>query len=144
MDGEERKLNDPIVDYLHGEVIQYSQYYSMSYFGGAVYSALPCNLAVRLTGDVGSVVGKNIDNHLLRDKGLRFAYMSTRGICWHVNLALEFNLKNFISLGVAGDFMNISTSGSHNLVYPGHNASWDGARVWSEQKYIEVNASLIF
>jgi hypothetical protein len=40
-----------------------------------------------------------------------------------------------------GDFMSITTKGGHHCVT---DESWDGARVWSEQKYFEVNASLIF
>lgn len=142
MDGVEHSLVDP-VDYMKGEVIQFSQHYGISYLGGVVYFMLPYNFSGRLAGDVGGVIGKNVDNHLHRDQGQRMAYMSTRGTCWHVNLALELALKNF-QLGVTGDFMNINTNGGHNLVYPGSNTSWDGARVWSEQKYIEVNAAFSF
>lgn len=143
MDGVEHSLTDP-VDYMKGEVIQFSQYYNISYFGGAIYFGLPYNLSGRLIGDVGAAIGKNVDNHLHRDNGQRMAYMSTRGISWHVNLAVEVALKDSIKLGVVGDFMNINTNGGHNLVYPGSNTSWDGARVWSEQKYVEVNGTLIF
>lgn len=144
MDGEERRLGDPHIDYLHGEVIQFSQSYDIGYVGGAICSALPYNLVARLGGDVGSVMGKNVDNHILRDESLRFAYMSTRGICWHANLALELRIKQFARIGVVGDFLNINSYGGHHLVYPGVDESWDGARVWSEQKFVEVNASLIF
>lgn len=137
-----------------GEAIQFSQYYRHYYGGGALRTQLDLgrsvtslagyNLFLRLQGDVAYVTAKNVDFHVLRDPGPRFTYESTRGICWHVNLAADFHITKAISLGLRGDFMSIRTSGGHRLMEPGADESWDTARVWSEQKYIELSGMLTF
>ncbi len=127
-----------------GEGTQFTQYYKVYYFGGAVYSQLPYNLFVKVSGDVGTVIANNVDYHVRRTPAPRFDYESTRGISWHLDLALEFHLRDFAKLGLVGDIMSITTNGGHHLTNPITNLSWDGARVWSEQKFIELNASLIF
>jgi hypothetical protein len=145
MDGVQYSLIDPPhIDYLHGEGSAFSQHYKISYLGAAIYSSLPYNLFARLSGDVGNVIANNVDNHIRRDEGKMYSYNSTRGICWHVDLALEYRVKEFASIGLVGDFMSITTRGGHRRVDPGVDESWDGAVVWSEQKYIEVNGTLIF
>lgn len=127
-----------------GEGIQFSQYYKIWYFGGALFSQLPHNFFTKLAGDVGTVTGKNVDFHVVSDPGPRFTYETTRGICWHANLTLQYWYRGFANIGFVGDLMSITTDGGHRLTDPGHDLSWDGARVWSEQKYIEINASILF
>ncbi len=129
---------------LPGAGTEFSQYYKIYYFGGALGSWLPYNLFVRVIGDVGYVTADNVDYHARRTPAPRVDYQATRGTCWHLNLSTEYRFKDFGSLALAGDFMSITTNGVHRLTAPGTDLSWDGARVWSEQKYIEVNASLIF
>lgn len=129
---------------LPGAGTEFSQYYKIYYFGGALSSWLPYNLFVRVSGDVGYVTANNTDYHVRRTPAPRFDYDTTRGISWHANLATEYRFKDFASLGLAGDFMRITTTGGHHLKDPVTDQSWDGAKVWSEQKYIEANTTLIF
>lgn len=144
MDGVQYSLTHPYVDYLHGEGSSFSQFYNISYIGAAIYSSLPCNISARLSGDVGNVIANNVDNHIRRDEGKLFSYNSTRGTCWHIDLALEYRVKEFASIGLVGDLMSITSRGGHRRVTPDLDESWNGAVVWSEQKYIELNASLFF
>jgi hypothetical protein len=127
-----------------GEGTQFTQYYKIYYFGGAVYSQLPYSLFAKVSGDVGTVTANNVDYHVRRTPAPRFDYQATRGICWHLDIALEFRLKDFAKLGLVGDFMSITSNGGHHLTDPVTDESWDGAKVWSEQKYIELNGTLIF
>ena len=142
----------PIYD--SGEVIQFNQSYKIYYGGGALCAQFEpgrwlgtlaaYNFFLRLQGDVGYVTANNLDFHVLREPGPRFTYEYTTGICWHLNLAAEYRLKKFFTLGLAGDFMSIRTRGSHSWTEPRTALSWDGAKVWSEQKYVEANATLNF
>ena len=95
---------------------------------------------MRVSGDVGYVTANNVDYHARRTPAPRVDYQTTRGTCWHLNVATEYRLKDFVSLALVGDFMSITTNGGHRLTQPGTDLSWDGAKVWSEQKYIEVKS----
>ncbi len=127
-----------------GEVIQFSQFYKIPYFGAALFAQLPYNFFVKLSGDYGTVTADNVDYHVLRTPAPRFTFESTTGVCWHANLLLQYRFKEFASLGLVGDIMTITTFGGHHWTEPGWDQSWEGAKVWSEQKYVEINASLLF
>lgn len=127
-----------------GESIHFSQYYKIWYLGAALYPQLPYNFLGKLTADVGTVKANNVDFHVNRVPGPRFTFETTNGICWHANLTLQYWYQGLASIGVAGDLMSITTNGGHRWTEPGLDMSWDGARVWSEQKYFEVNASILF
>jgi hypothetical protein len=143
MDGEQRSIWSDHTDFLHGEGSHFSQYYKIYYFGGAIFSQLPYSMFAKLSGDVGSVIANNVDYHLRRNPP-HFSYNATRGICWHLDIAIEFRFTDFAKLGLVGDFMSITSNGGHRLTYDVIDQSWDGAKVWSEQKYIELNGTLIF
>ncbi len=148
-----------------GEAIQFTQDYR-HYYGGTVTGAqldmgnvssymMGTILAVRLLGDVGYVTANNLDYHVLRLPGPRHTYEITNGISWRLNLATDLKVNNRFTVGLAGEFMRIRTQGSHRMTnpagldgdgnyVPNTDESWQGARVWSEQKFIEFNASLNF
>ena len=129
---------------LPGEGTNFSQFYKIPYFGGALYSQLPYNFVLRLGGDVGMVTGNSVDYHVRRIPAPRLDYETTSGICWHLNLAVEYRLRTFASASMAGDLISISTRGGHRLTQPGTDQSWDGSRVWSEQKFVEINVSIFY
>jgi hypothetical protein len=135
-DMSQRELGRPSI-YDSGEVIQFEP-------GRSIGTLSAYNFFLKLLGDVGYVTANNLDFHVLRESGPRFTYEYTTGICWHLNLAAEYRLKKFFTLGLAGDFMSIRTRGSHSWTEPGTALSWDGAKVWSELKYFEANATLNF
>jgi hypothetical protein len=148
------ELGVPGFLYLPREGIQFSQNYKQYYGGGELHASLDLGrsmasltgyiLFLKLQGDVAYVTANNVDFHVLRKPGPRFTYESTRGKCLHLKLAADFRFRNGVSLGLLGDFMNIRTSGGHHWTEPGIDMSWDVARAWSEQKYIEVNGALTF
>ncbi|MGC8658122.1 MAG: omptin family outer membrane protease [Desulfomonilaceae bacterium] len=148
-----------------GETIQFTQNYKHYYGGGAISSifdlgtvyprASGTDLFVRLLGDVGYVIGDNVDFHILRIPAPRYTYENTSGYSWRINLAIDLKINSRFHAGLAGEFMRIRTSGSHRLTQAeGFNEqgqwenaldwTWDGAKVWSDQKFIEINASLYF
>lgn len=127
-----------------GEVIQFSQHYKIPYLGAALLAQLPYNFFVKLSGDYGTVTADNVDYHVLRTPAPRFTFESTSGVCWHANLLLQYWFKGFASLALVGDLMTITTYGGHHWTEPGWDQSWEGAKVWSEQKYVEINATLWF
>ncbi len=148
-----------------GEGIQFTQDYR-HYYGGAVtgveidmadFSSVMSgtSLAIRLLGDVGYVTANNIDYHVDRLPSPRHTYEITNGISWRLNLATDLRINDRFIVGVAGEFMRIRTQGSHRMTNPEGldergdyvlrtDRSWQGARVWSEQKFIELNASINF
>ena len=137
-----------------GEAIQFTQDYR-HYYGGAVVgteidlgditdSLAGRIISLRLQGDVGYVNANNVDYHVLRDPGPRYTFESTQGTSWRVNLGADLRMSQRFSLGVAGEFMRIRTYGSHSLTEPSVEVSWHGARVWSDQKFIELNGAMRF
>ncbi len=153
-DSLERYLSGKPPSFDPNENIEFCQYYYIYYAGGALASKFDLgtaieslsgyNFLVRLQGDIGSANAKNIDYHVVRVPGPRYTYESTNGICRHLNLAVDCLMKQYLTLGLAGDFMRITTYGSHSWTEPGIARSWDGAKVWSEQKYLELTGTLIF
>lgn len=148
-----------------GEAIQFTQDYR-HYYGGAVTGAQfdmgsvssymsGTILAIRLLGDVGYVTANNVDYHVLRLPAPRHTYEVTSGISWRLNLATDFRINDRFTVGLAGEFMRIRTQGSHRMTNPEGldeqgryvrriDESWDGARVWSDQKFVELNGAMSF
>ncbi len=148
-----------------GEVIQFTQDYR-HYYGGAVTGAqfdmgnvssymTGTSLAIRLLGDAGYVTANNVDYHVLRLPAPRHTYEITSGISWRLNLATDFRINDRFTVGLAAEFMRIRTQGSHRMTNPegldergGYvprtDESWQGARVWSDQKFVELNGAMRF
>ena len=98
----------------------------------------------RFQADYGFVKADNEDYHILRTPGPRYTTESSRGSSWHLNLGVEFRASNRLGFTLEGDFMRIYTKGRHVLSEPGYTEAWDGARVWSEQKYVSFSCCLTF
>lgn len=148
-----------------GEGIQFTQDYR-HYYGGAVTGVqidmgsvssymTGTGLSVRLLGDVGYVTANNMDYHVNRLPAPRYTSEITNGISWRLNLATDLRVNSRFTVGLAGEFMRIRTEGSHRMTSPAGldedgiyrqsvDESWQGARVWSEQKFIELNALMNF
>ncbi|MGD9819165.1 MAG: hypothetical protein AB7V04_10765 [Desulfomonilaceae bacterium] len=148
-----------------GEVIQFTQDYKYYYAGAVIgtwldmtkisYYFSGTSIGLRLLGDIGYVTANNLDFHVLRLPAPRYTFEATEGLSWRLNLALDGRVTDWIKAGVAGEFMRIRTGGSHRWKHPAgldedgvyQNAvdqTWKGARVWSDQKFIEIYASMSF
>ncbi len=135
-----------------GPVIDFTQHYRHFYLGGIVFAALDLGaispglawgeVLTRFQADFGFVRADNEDFHILRTPGPRITTESSKGTSWHLNLGLEWRVSDRFGLTLEGDFMRIYTRGRHLLTEPGLSESWDGARVWSEQKYITFSGSI--
>lgn len=154
-DLNQRQLYEPWDNGIEpGEIIQFTQDYKHYYCGGVIGSELYMGnfsalmegtyLAVRFLGDIGYVTANNVDYHVLRSPGPRHTYEATDGLSWRLNMAADLRLNQRFVLGVAGEFMRITSVGSHRWTEPSVDETWDGARVWSDQKFIEINASINF
>lgn len=93
---------------------------------------------------MGYVNANNVDCHVLRDPGPRHTFESTQRTFWRVNLGVDLRMNERFSVGVAGEFMRKRTYGSHSLTEPSVELSWHGARIWSDQKFIELNGAMRF
>lgn len=142
---------------LPGAVIEFSQYYKQLYGGGIMKSSLDLReissglrlpaLLLRLQADASYVIGDSHDQHLLR---YAFGIIRSTGFGWHVNLTAGFNSGRF-RFDLEGDMRGIQTSGEiqsiqENMYVPGLIQDFfvDGAKAWSEQKYIGVNGTIFF
>jgi len=140
--------------YLPGAGIEFSEHYYHWYGGGIIrwatdlgdlYGPLrTAQLGIRLQGDYGYVKGSGVDFHILRAPGPRITFEQTTGHSWHVNATVDFRVTSAVALGVEGDYIGIWTVGTHQWTEPGTNWTWDGSKVWSEQKYVAVTGSVNF
>lgn len=132
----------------HGPAGELTQYYNHYYAGGVAQGLLPmgalferlgsASLLLKLQCDYGCVTGKNADFHFLRaDKG---TFDETTGWSWHVNLTTGLYIGDRLSVNVEGDFLRIRTSGTHHE----NNATWDGAKVWSDQQFLSIGGKYAF
>lgn len=131
---------------LPGPFIEFSQYYKHIYVGGILKSSLDSGqifggwrlppLLYRLQADASYVTGNGHDQHLLRDV---FGIIRSSGAGWHVNLTAGLNTGRF-RFEIEGDIRGIQTSGE--IQTP--DKYIDGAKAWSEQKYIGVNGTIVF
>lgn len=142
---------------LPGAVIEFSQYYKHLYAGGIfntsinfgkIFNRLTISpLLVRIQGDASYVTGNSHDEHLLR---YAFGIIRSRGYGWHINLTTGLKTGRF-KFDVEGDIRGIRTSGGIQSIWedsenPGliRDVSLDGAKAWSEQKYLGINGTLFF
>lgn len=142
---------------LPGPFIEFSQYYKHLYAGGIFASALDFRqisgglinapLLVRLQADASYVTGNSHDQHLLR---YAFGIIRSRGYGWHVNLTTGLKTSRF-RCDIEGDIRGIRTNGGIQNIqedsqHPGviHDVSIDGAKAWSEQKYLGINGTIFF
>ncbi|MCE5243562.1 MAG: omptin family outer membrane protease [Syntrophobacteraceae bacterium] len=103
-------------------------------------------LAVRLQVDWAYVDGHNRDHHLLRE-GVRYTFEDTHGDAWHGLIGLEAGFTEHLSLALEGDFLAISTTGSHRFVNEsfGVDEKWsNGVRVWSDQNSLSLKLRYAF
>lgn len=131
---------------LPGPFIEFSQYYKHIYIGGILKSSLDSGeifsgwrlppLLFRLQADASYVTGNSHDQHLLRDV---FGIIRSSGVGWHVNLTAGLNTRRF-RFDIEGDIRGIQTSGQ--IQTP--EKYIDGAKAWSEQKYVGVNGTMFF
>lgn len=144
-----RYLTAAEFDYLPGTVIEFGQYYRQPFLGGVLTSAFnletlslplsPRFIYLRFQADVATVTGTGHDEHVLRP-GVG-ADLYTEGTGWHLNLitGLQFG---YARLDMEGDFKKIRTDGE--IVHRATARTSSDARVWSQQAYVGINASLSF
>ena len=131
---------------LPGPFIEFSQYYKQIYGGGILQSPLDLAeilggwrfqpLQLRLQADASYVSGNSHDQHLLRNI---FGIIRSEGVGWHVNLSAGLNTGRF-RFDLEGDLRGIQTSGQ--IQTPTQYI--DGAKAWSEQKYLGINGTIFF
>ena len=142
---------------LPGAVIEFSQYYKQLYGGGILKSSLDLSeisgrlrlpaLLLCLQADASYVIGDSHDGHLLR---YAFGIIRSTGFGWHINLTAGFNAGRF-RFDLEGDMRGIQTRGEiqsiqENIYVPGliQNIFIDGAKAWSEQKYVGMSGTIFF
>jgi len=143
-----------VLDFLPGPSIEFTEYYKHWYGGGILSTSLDLGfvaqglasrqLMLKFQADYAYVKANNLDFHILRTPGPRFTAETTTGASWHLNLTTELRCGRMLAFSIEGDFMRICTKGSHHLTEPGQDRSWDGAKAWSEQKYVAASAILVF
>lgn len=142
--------------FLPGPNIEFSQYYRHLYGGGILDASfkfpeisnamrIPA-LLIRIQADASYVMAKNHDEHLRRGYNLQSTVDST-GFGWHVNITTGFRKGSF-RFDVEGDVRRVNTTGQM-LDMNGDPAgpyvkTIDGAKVWSEQKYLGINGTMFF
>ena len=103
-------------------------------------------LLVRLQFDWAYVEAHNQDHHLMRE-GVRYTFEDTYGDAWHGSIGLEAGLSKRLSLALEGDFLALSTTGSHRFVNQTYavDLKWsNGVRVWSDQNSLSLMLRYIF
>lgn len=145
-----RQPDDP----LPGANIEFEEVYSHVYAGGVLTVAMNTRgvstyfpagaVLLRFQADGGRVSSSDRDHHLVRENQPNLGYIYAMGHSWHVRLGVELRLGDRISLGVEGDFMRVRAEGTYRWKDSVHDVSWEGGRVWSEQKYISATATLVF
>ena len=140
---------------LPGASIEFSQYYKQLYVGGIFDTSINFGeissglivppLLLRIQADGSYVSGNSHDQHLLR---YAFGIISSRGFGWHINLTTGFNTGR-LRFDVEGDVRGIQTTGdiqniqeiNHGLI---QDVTIEGAKAWSEQKYVGINGTILF
>ncbi len=142
---------------LPGPFIEFSQYYKQLYLGCILKSSLDLSeisgalrlptVLFRLQADASYVTGNSHDQHLLR---YAFGIISSSGAGWHVNLTAGLKTGRF-RFDFEGDIRGIQTrgeiqniQGDTNVAGLIHDLYIDGARAWSEQKYLGINGTISF
>ena len=142
---------------LPGPSIEFSQYYKHLYAGGILDTSINLSkifngltvppLLVRIQADASYVTANSHDQHLLR---YAFGIIRSRGYGWHLNLTTGLKTGR-LRFDIEGDVRGIRTSGGIQSIMedqdnPGlfYDISFDGAKAWSEQKYLGINGTIIF
>ena len=141
---------------LPGASIEFSQYYQHFYAGGILDTSINVDeisrglifpaLLVRVQGDASYITGNSHDQHLLR---YAVGIISSRGFGWHINLTTGFKTGSF-RFDAEGDIRGIQTSGSIESIQQDETSGListqfiNGAKGWSEQKYLGINGTLFF
>lgn len=133
-----------------GNVISFKQEYSMGYLGGQLRTQLfpMAQRPIRVTfqGDWAATSARNVDHHLLRE-GDRYTIEKTHGSAWHLGLTAELAVTRRLEMGMAVDYLQIHTRGTHRLLNEpiDQDYTWDnGVRVWSDQTWLTAFARLRF
>lgn len=140
----------------YGPRIEFVQYYQHLYAGGIVETYLntgelisplqipPVNL--RIQTDAAYVIGKNCDDHVVRPDIL-MSYLRSYGFGWHINLSAGIRTGR-LRFEVEGDVRGISACGTFESIEERNGTIIteyvDGAKAWSEQKYLGVSGTLFF
>lgn len=142
---------------LPGAFIEFSQYYKQLYGGAILNSSMDLGaisrgfrlppVLLRLQADASYVTGDSHDEHLLR---YAFGIIRSTGVGWHVNLTAGFNTGRF-RFDLEGDIRGIQTRGQIQNIQEDdevagliHDFYVDGAKAWSEQKYLGINGTIFF
>ena len=140
---------------LPGPSIEFSQYYQHFYAGGILDTSLNVEeisgvrvpaLSIRVQGDASYITGNSHDQHLLR---YAFGIINSKGFGWHINLTTGFKTGRF-RFDAEGDIRGIRTSGSIESIQQDETSGListqfiNGAKGWSEQKYLGINGTLFF
>ena len=141
---------------LPGAGIEFSQYYQHFYAGGIFDTSFNFPeianglrippLILRIQADASYVRGKNNDEHVVRGYQLQ-SWVRSTGFGWHVNLTAGVRTGR-LKFDVEGDVRIVNTSGTmddlnDNPVSP-YFKVFDGAKAWSEQKYLGINGTIFF
>lgn len=140
---------DPIP--LPGDSLRFQQIYSQVFLGLRAAFDLGAfagvrNLTARLQCDWAYVDGHNEDHHLLR-AGRRYTYEDTHGDAWHGSFGIEAEPVEHLKIAFEGDFLAISTRGTHRLVNDLFDIdfSWsNGVRAWSDQNRLSLSVRYAF
>jgi hypothetical protein len=142
--------------FLPGPNIEFSQYYKQLYGGGILDASFNApeisnglripTLLFRIQADASYVLGKNHDEHLLRGYNLQ-STVDSSGFGWHVNIITGFR-TDWFRFDIEGDVRGINTTGqmmdmNGDPVGP-YVKYIDGAKAWSEQKYLGINGTIFF
>ena len=142
--------------FLPGPNIEFSQYYKQFYGGGILDASFNFPeisnvlrmppLLLRIQADVSYVMGNNHDEHLLRGYNLQ-SKVDSSGFGWHVNIITGFRTGSF-RFDIEGDVRSVNTTGQMLDMNGDHAGPYvkyiDGAKAWSEQKYLGINGTIFF
>lgn len=103
-------------------------------------------MSLRLQADASYVIGKNHDDHVVRPY-IYQSYLRTDGFGWHINLCAGVRTGR-VKFEIEGDVRGVNTrgvmedlDGSSGVVVTKYI---EGAKAWSEQKYLGVSGTLFF
>ncbi len=140
----------PIIMSLPGSTISFEQDWYRYLLGlrfGYQWTSIPYlhHLKLQTQADWSYVQGNNLDRHLLRGDRVTVEY--TTGNAWHGSLGVLIGLTQNMELGLAADYLNIQTTGTHTLLIPsaGVDFGWsNGVKAWSEQLGLQVKLGYRF
>lgn len=140
----------------YGARIEFIQYYQQLYAGAILETVSNATelfrslqlppLTLRLQADASYVIGKNHDDHVVKPY-IYQSYLRTDGFGWHINLCAGVRTGR-VKFEIEGDVRGIDTrgvmedlDGRSGVVVTTYI---EGAKAWSEQKYLGVSGTLFF